>query len=224
MANHAYVSIWLKDSSQSALLEQWGNFLSSVPFSASKSGFREFTIRAVSPAEVPIFEQDLRARPLAPIELLELAANHVHPDCSYEAVAYWDLWALGPNYVRWQLQPERLELFGNGNEFDDGVWRELGHLHADIGFEHLFTGHARLLGSRDQPVAPAQHPDEQAFITMMAKPENLRVYHEKTRENIRKLFQWMQQVESILPVERSRFWSEGEENFEARMEEILAVR
>ncbi len=223
MANHAYVSIWCKDFSEATLLERWGSFLSSVPFSASRPGFTELVIRAVSPAEVPIFEQDLRARPLAPIELLELAAEHVHADCSYETAAYWDLWTLGPNAVRWQLQPQRTELFCNGELFDDGVWRDLGHLHAGIGFEHFFTGHARLLASHDQPVA-AQHPDEEAFLAMMAKPENLRLYHEKTRENIRKLFQWMQLVESILPVERSRFWSEGEENFEARMEEILAVR
>jgi len=224
MANRAYVSIWCKDFSEATLLELWGAFLSSVPVSATKPGFAELVIRAVSPSESPIFEQDLRSRALAPIEMVELAAEQVHADCSYETVAYWDLWTLAPNATRWQLQPQRIELFCNGEEFDDGIWRELGHLHADIGFEHFFTGHARLLGSHNQPVAPPHHPDEESFIAMMAKPENLRQYHEKTRENIRKLFQWMQQVESILPVERSRFWSEGEENFEARMEEILAVR
>jgi hypothetical protein len=58
----------------------------------------------------------------------------------------------------------------------------------------------------------------------MSRPENLRTYHEKTRENIRKLYDWMARVESALPVERYRLWSEGEENFEARMEEILAAR
>jgi len=31
-------------------------------------------------------------------------------------------------------------------------------------------------------------------------------------------------VENALPVERFRLWSEGEENFEARLDEILAVR
>jgi hypothetical protein len=34
----------------------------------------------------------------------------------------------------------------------------------------------------------------------------------------------MQAVEQALPVERYRLWSEGEENFEARLDEILAVR
>ena len=57
----------------------------------------------------------------------------------------------------------------------------------------------------------------------MSQPANLREYQEKTRENIRKVFDWMQRIEGAVPVERTRLWSEGEENFEARIEEILAV-
>jgi hypothetical protein len=36
--------------------------------------------------------------------------------------------------------------------------------------------------------------------------------------------EWMSAAERALPVERYRLWSEGEENFEARLEEILAAR
>jgi len=59
---------------------------------------------------------------------------------------------------------------------------------------------------------------------MMSQPENLQAYQEKTRENIKKLYDWIAQVETALPVERYQLWSEGEENFEARIEEILAAR
>ena len=58
----------------------------------------------------------------------------------------------------------------------------------------------------------------------MSQPQNLREYHEKTRENIQKLMGWMRAAEETMPVERIRLWSEGEENFEARLDEILAVR
>ena len=58
----------------------------------------------------------------------------------------------------------------------------------------------------------------------MAKPANLLLYREKTRENIKALFDWVRRIEQALPVERLRLWSEGEENFEARLEEILAAR
>jgi hypothetical protein len=37
------------------------------------------------------------------------------------------------------------------------------------------------------------------------------------------LMSWMRAVEETMPVERVRLWSEGEENFEARLDEILAM-
>ena len=65
---------------------------------------------------------------------------------------------------------------------------------------------------------------EEEFLRTMAQPGNLRTYHEKTRENIRHVYRWMMGIERALPVARIRLWSEGEENLEARLEEILAVR
>lgn len=58
----------------------------------------------------------------------------------------------------------------------------------------------------------------------MKTGENLREYHTKTRENIQQLFNWVEAIERALPVERSELWSEGEENFEARLDAIVARR
>jgi hypothetical protein len=58
----------------------------------------------------------------------------------------------------------------------------------------------------------------------MATDGNLNQYHAKTRENIQQLFDWVEAIERALPVERSELWSEGEENFEARLDAILAQR
>ena len=58
----------------------------------------------------------------------------------------------------------------------------------------------------------------------MAWPENLEKYQKKTRENIRKLLDWVRRIENSLPIEKVRLWSEGEENFEARLDEIVAAR
>ncbi len=124
----------------------------------------------------------------------------------------------------WQKGPQRLTITCHGEEYDGGVYADAGHFQADIGFEHLFTGHAGLLGSHADAVARPQHPAEAEFLAVMARPENLGEYHQKTRENIQELMGWMHAVEQALPVERYRLWSEGEENFEARLDEILAVR
>jgi len=50
---------------------------------------------------------------------------------------------------------------------------------------------------------------------------NLKEYHAKTRENIQQLFNWVEAIERALPVARSELWSEGEENFEARLTRFL---
>ena len=58
----------------------------------------------------------------------------------------------------------------------------------------------------------------------MSTSANLKEYHAKTRENIQQLFRWVESLEQALPVERSELWSEGEENFEARLDAIAARR
>ena len=101
-----------------------------------------------------------------------------------------------------------------------------GHFTADLGFEHFFTGHGGLLapGSASNPFDSSDHPIEHTFRQWMAVPNNLKEYHAKTRENIKQLFSWVEAIERALPVERSELWSEGEENFEARLDAIVARR
>jgi hypothetical protein len=97
---------------------------------------------------------------------------------------------------------------------------------ADLGFEHFFTGHGGLLapGAASNPFNSSDHPIEHSFRQWMSASGNLKEYHAKTRENIQQLFHWVEAIERALPVERSELWSEGEENFEARLDAILAQR
>ncbi len=224
MANRAYASIWITEFSEEKLLEVWKEFLRTVPFSTERPGFSELVIRAVDMAETPILEQDLRSGEYDAEVLADLAREHVHSDSSYETQAWWDLWISDPRNNRWELKPQPLAINCYGHEFDGGFAQEQGHMLVDAGFEHLFTGHAGLLGFTGAQRERSEHPEEANFVALMSQPENLRTYHEKARANIRKLYDWMERIEAALPVERCRLWSEGEENFEARMEEILAAR
>ncbi len=181
-------------------------------------------IRAVDFAETPVLEQDMRAVPLDPTGIIEMAKDHLHSDCALKVRADWDLWVFEGEPGRWQHLPQPLELSCYGEDFADGFWRENGHLGANLGFEHLFTGHAGLLGFNQSAPVPPESPEEARFLASMEQPANLQMYKDKTRENIRKLFDWVRQIEKALPVERIRLWSEGEENFEARLEEVLAAR
>ena len=224
MSNQSYLSVWCKEFTEEHMLEQFGAFLATVPFSTIRPGFTNLLIRAVDASEAPIFEQDLRAVPLDAAGIIELAHDHVHSDSSYEVQAYWDLSTFEAPSAKWKSEPHGLEIFCHGEKYDDGFWRENGHFQVNFGFEYLFTGHAGLLGTRAHPRPPAESPEEARFLEAMAWPENLQAYQEKTRENIRKLLDWVRRVEKAVRVDHIRLWSEGEDNFEARLEEILAAR
>lgn len=224
MSNQSYLGVWCKDFREDRVLERFGNFLATVPFSTTKPGFKHLIIQAVDSFESPILEQDLRSVPLDAAGIMEIAKDHLHNDCSYEVQSHWDLWVFEGQPEEWRLQAQPIELFCHGEEYDDRFWQENGHLEVNFGFEHFFTGHAGLLGIRQTARVPAQSPEEARFLEAMAWPENLKAYQEKTQENIRKLLEWIRQIEKAVPVDRIRLWSEGEENFEARLEEILAAR
>ena len=224
MPNRAYASVWVRDFNEENMLAQFGRFLTTVPLAAVPPGFTGLLIRAVDFAETPLEEFDLRGYVTTPEEVIALAKEQHAADVCYEVPARWDLWIRDKETASWKIQPERMDIFCFGPEYDHGVYGESGHIMVDLGFEHLFTGHAGLLAAQAEKIAEPQHPEEARFLMWMSQPQNLREYQEKTRENIKKLMGWMRAVEEALPVERFRLWSEGEENFEARLDEILDLR
>lgn len=223
MANHAYLNVWCKDFPEDRIIERFGAFLETVPFSATRPGFTSLTIRAVDVSEPTVLEMDLRASPLDAAGITEIARDHVHEDCSFETGGHWDLVVFEAESGESKIEPQALEVFCRGEHYADELWRQSGHFEVNLGLEHLFTGHGGVLGVRRGPSAPAQSPEEARFLEAMAWPENLEKYREITRENIRKLVGWLGRIEGAIPLERVHLWSEGEENFEARLKEILAA-
>jgi hypothetical protein len=224
MSNRAYLSVWCKDFSEANMLDCFGAMLGTVPFSATRPGFERLIVRAVDATESPLFEHDLRAMPLNAEGVVEMAREGLHDDSAFEALAYWDLWTYHPDRSKWISEPQPLEIFCYGPAYDSGVGQEFGHLHADLGFEDFFTGRLGLLGLHRSAPQPAEDPAEAAFLAEMAHPAKRGEYQDKTQQNIRALMEWVQRIGSKLPVENLHLGSEGEENFEARMDEILAAR
>jgi hypothetical protein len=224
MSDRAYLSVWCKDYSEATMLDRFGAMLATVPFSATRPGFERLIVRAVDATESPLFEHDLRAMPLNAEGVVEMAREGLHDDSAFEALAYWDLWTYHAERSKWISEPQPLEIFCYGAAYDSGVGQEFGHLHADIGFEHFFTGQLGLLGLRPGSPEPAEDAGEAALLAEMAKPGRRDEYRGKTQQNIRTLMEWTQRIGSHLPVENMHLGSEGEENFEACMDEILAAR
>ncbi len=206
------------------MIAQFARFLATVPATESRPPFNELTVQAVDSTETPVAQWDLRESGYGAAETAALAAQHLNADTAYFVRASWELWTFNAETLGWKLEAQPLELACYGMAFDDGIAASAGQFSAVLGFEHFFTGHAGLLASSAAANAlgrPAEHPLEHTFRQWMAAPENRKEYHVKTRSNIQQVFRWVEAIEQALPVERSELSSEGEENFEARLDGIL---
>ena len=226
MANHGYLRVWTRDFSLETMLAQFARFLTTAPLFATKNAFEELIVQAVDPTETPVAEWDLRPLNAGPTEVAALALQHLNADTAYIVSAKWELWGFDIECLKWRHQSHPLELSCQGPDYDNGIAASTGHFMADLGFEHLFTGHGGLLapGKALNPFPVANHPIEHTFRQWMSVNGNLKEYHAKARENIQQLFHWIEAVQRALSVERCELWSEGEENFEARLDAILAQR
>jgi hypothetical protein len=233
MANRATLRVWTRDFSEAALIEQFVRFLAAVPHSEAEKHFTQLMVQPIDSAETPIAEWNLRGENFGPAETVALALQYINSDTAYFVSALWDLWQFDLESMKWRQSPSPLLLACHGPEYDGGIAESEGNFQVDLGFEHLFTGHGGLLRAAGKPAlqlageaaAPvvlpgAEDPVEHTFIRWMATEDNRREYHRKTRENIQQLFDWMATIERALPVERMELTSEGEENFEARLDEI----
>jgi hypothetical protein len=226
MANRAYLRVWTQDFSESTMIPQFARFLATAPLSAATASFTELIVQPVDSTEPSAAEWDLREQTYGAPEVAALAAQYLNADTAYFASAQWDLWGLDVETLKWRHAPQPLLLACHGPLYDDGIAATAGHFVADLGFEHSFTGHGGLLapGAASNPFDSSDHPVEHTFRRWMSAGGNLKEYHAKTRENIQQLFHWVEAIENALPVERSELSSEGEENFEARLDAILAQR
>jgi hypothetical protein len=226
MANRAYLRVWTKDFSESTMIPEFARFLATAPLSASENGFSSLIVQPLDATESPLAEWDLRGRGFGPAEVAALAAQYLNADTAFFVSAKWDLWTFNADTLTWRHEPQPLLLMCHGPEYDDDIAATAGHFAADLGFEHFFTGHGGLLapGVASNPFASSEHPIEHTFRRWMSESNNLKEYHAKTRENIQQLFNWIEAIERALPVERSELSSEGEANFEARLDAIVAQR
>ncbi len=222
MANYAYLSLWFENGSPQTLLAEFEKLLAVFPVSATEPGFRALVIHAVDSTQPLLFEREFVPAPAA---VRTLASDFLHPDCACELRAYWDLWRyqLAGTQLRWQEAPSPVEFVLHGEEYDAGVFAESGHVLITLGFEHLFTGHAGILGGSGVETAPEQFAsrEEYQFVLALQEPETLETYRAKTWENIRRLLAFERAIWKQLRIARRHLWSEGEADFQLRLEQIL---
>src|SRR5437899_9782699 len=92
MANHAYLRVWTRDFSLETMIAEFARFMTTAPLLAAQTTFSELIVQSVDATETPVAEWDLRPLKTGPAEVAARAAQHLHADTAYIAIAKCDLW------------------------------------------------------------------------------------------------------------------------------------
>lgn len=189
MPDPVYLSLWFTDFSGPEMLPHAFSVMQQFPFSAQRPGVSYFALHPVSWNEATVLERRF-PEGIDPGQATLLAAESVHDDFAYVFEAHWDLWTPDASEEKWILEPAVVKFIVQGEEFDEGAYRETGHIEVDFGMDSYFL----------QPET--------------ALSEQTRA---KIRENVAKLVQFSTQVEKQSGSNRRLLWSESEESLAQKL-------
>jgi hypothetical protein len=189
MSDPLYLSLWFPDFSGPAMLPHMLAVLQQFPFSEQRPGITYAAVQPVSWNEASVLER--RFSPgIQPQEAAVLAADLIHDDYAYTFEAYWDLWTPDAAGREWNLIPSLVKFIVQGEEFDDGIYQESGHIEIDFGLDSLFV------------------------------QENVELNEEteaKIRDNVIRLVEFTKKAELNTRATSRRLWSESEESLPQKL-------
>jgi hypothetical protein len=188
MADSLFLSLWFPGFELDEMLPRALAVVRQFPFSAQQPGVSYVAVHPVSWNEPTIFEQ--RFRPgVTPEEAVLFASDLLHEDYAYLFEAFWDLWILGEDQ-QWSLQPSGVKFLVHGVEFEEGVYRQEGHVQVDFGIDSPFL---------------------QGEVQLTSEAET------RIRDNVQKLVDFTNKAEKASGAIGRLLWSESEENFAQKL-------
>jgi hypothetical protein len=188
VADSLFLSLWFPSFEADEMLPRALAVLRQFPFSAQQPGVSYVAVHPVSWNEPTILEQ--RFRPgVTPEEAVLFASDLLHEDYAYLFEAFWDLWMLGEDQ-QWSLQPSGVKFLVHGVEFDEGAYRQEGHVQVDFGIDSPFL---------------------QDSVQLTSEAEA------RIRDNVQKLVDFTNKAEKASGASGRLLWSESEENFAQKL-------
>lgn len=188
MPDPLYLSLWFSDFSGPAMLPHILAVLQQFPFSEQRPGITYVAVQPVSWNEATVLER--RFSPgITPQEAVVVAADLVHDDYAFVFDAYWDMWTVDPAGP-WGLLPSPVKIIVHGEEFEDGIQEETGHIQVDFGLDSLFVQEGAELTNESQ---------------------------ERIRENVLRLIEFTKKLEMNTRATSRRLWSESDESLPQKL-------
>jgi hypothetical protein len=192
MADQLYLNLWFPTFHPAEMAPRLLAVLKLFPFSADLPGVRYAAVHPLDFSQPLLFEQSFSV-PVEPEAAIALLAEYQADDHAYAIEADWDLWAPvreGMLDETWRSQPFPVRFFAHGTAFDDGIFKESGHIQIDLGLDVPFLDEA-------------EDPSTRALRYM--------------RVNIQKLVDLTQAIEKHGGVSGRVLWSESEENLAQKL-------
>jgi hypothetical protein len=189
VSDPVYLSLWFADFSGPEMLPHAFAVLQQFPFSTQRPGVSYFALHPVSWNEATVLERRFPGGIDAGQATL-IAAESVHEDYAYVFETHWDLWTPDMSHEKWLLEPAVVKFIIQGEEFDEGAYRETGHLEIDFGLDSYF-------------LQPETSLNEQTRA--------------KIRENVAKLVEFSKKVEMSSGTSARLLWSESEESLAQKL-------
>lgn len=188
MSDSLYLSLWFPSLDPEEMLPRMISVLKQFPFSAVEPGVKYAAVHPIDWSEATVMEQRF-VPPVPPEELATVLNEFTENDYALAFEAYWDLW-IPDERGEWGLRPAKVDFLMNGTEFDDGTYRERGHIEIDFGLDFPFLYEERELSAEDEA---------------------------HVKQNVAKLVDFTQKVEQNTGPRGRVLWSESEENLAQKL-------
>ena len=189
MSDPLYLSLWFPDFSGPEMLPHLVTVLQQFPFSTQRPGISYFALHPVSWNEATVLERRFPTG-IDPGQATLIAAELVHDDFAYVFEGHWDLWTPDQATGNWLLEPKPVEFIVQGEEFDEGAYRQTGHIQVDFGLDSFFLQLETELSDQTRS---------------------------KIRENVAKLVEFSVKVEKNSGARARLLWSESEESLAQKL-------
>jgi hypothetical protein len=189
MSDPLYLSLWFSDFSGPEMLPHAFAALQEFPFSAQQPGVTYFALHPVSWNEATVLERRF-PKGIDAGQVTLIAAEFIHDDYAYVFEAHWDLWTPDKSNARWLLEPATVRFVVQGEEFDEGAYRQAGHIQVDFGPDSYFLQPGTSLNEQTQA---------------------------KIRDNVAKLVEFSTNVWKNSGANSRLLWSESEGNLAQKL-------
>lgn len=188
MSDALYLNLWFPSFDPEEMVPRTLSVLRQFPFSAADPGVRYVAIQPVDWAEPTVLERRL-VPPISPEELPEVIGEFAESDYAFVLESYWDLW-VPDERAEWTERPQKVEVITRGIEFEQGEFRQEGHIQIEFGLDFPFLYEDRKLAA----------PDE-----------------ERVKSNVSKLVEFTHKLEKNCNLRGRVLWSESDENLAQKL-------